>query len=149
MTDYKTQNLPDGAYTTPTKTFIVMVTDPSGVKDYYMTLLNLLRPLPVTVSPSATPSINTNAGDIFIITNQNAAITSMTTNLSGTPASGLKIQIEILDNGTPRAITWGASFASGPATLPTTTTTSKWLFVGLEYSASRSKWICMATGSEQ
>jgi hypothetical protein len=77
-----------------------------------------------------------------------AAITSMTTNLSGTPTSGQKLMIEILDNATARAITWGASFASGPGTLPTTTILSKWLYIGLEWSASRSKWICLASGSE-
>lgn len=103
----------------------------------------------VAVSPSATPAINVDNGDTFTITSQNAAITSMTSSLTGTPTSGQYMEIEILDDGTPRGITWGASFASGPATLPTTTVTSKWLYVGFEYSASRSKWICKATGSEQ
>lgn len=102
----------------------------------------------VAVTVSATPAINVDNGDIFTITTQNAAITSMTTNLTGTPTSGQKMMIEILDDATPRAITWGASFASGPATLPTTTTASKWLYVGLEWSASRSKWICLAQGNE-
>jgi hypothetical protein len=102
-----------------------------------------------TEASSATPTINTDNADIHTITALAAAITSFTTNLSGTPTSGQKLMIEILDNGTARAITWGASFASGPATLPTTTILSKWLYVGFEWSASRSKWICLATGSEQ
>lgn len=103
----------------------------------------------VAVTVSATPAINVDNGDVFTITSQSAAITSMTTNLTGTPTSAQQMIIEILDNGTARAITWGASFASGPATLPTTTILSKWLYVGFEWSASRSKWICMAAGSEQ
>ena len=106
-------------------------------------------PSVVAVTISATPAINVRSGDIFTITSQNTAITSMTTNLTGTPVSGQKMMIEILDDGTARAITWGASFASGPSTLPATTTSSKWLYVGLEWSASRSKWICLAEGSEQ
>jgi hypothetical protein len=108
-----------------------------------------ISPRVVAVTVNANPTYNIDNGDIFTITSQNAAITSMTTNLSGTPVSGQKIMIEILDDGTARAITWGASFASGPGTLPTTTTISKWLYVGFEYSASRSKWICLAAGSEQ
>jgi len=123
------------------------------VKTYLDTLATTFTnkrntPRVVAVTVSATPAINVDNGDIFTITTQSAAITSMTTGLSGTPTSGQKMLIEILDDGTPRAITWGASFASGSATLPTTTVTSKWLYVGLEYSASRSKWMCLATGSE-
>lgn len=98
---------------------------------------------------SATPTINTDNCDIFQVTALALAITSFTTNLSGTPTDGQKLMIEVLDNGTARAIAWGASFANGPGTLPTTTTLSKWLYVGFEWSASRSKWICLATGSEQ
>lgn len=124
-------------------------TDTLVARDTTDTLTNKrVSPRVVAVTVSATPTINTDNGDIFTITSQNAAITSMTTNLSGTPTSGQKMLVEILDNGSARAITWGASYASGPATLPTTTIVSKWLYVGLEWSASRSKWICMATGSE-
>lgn len=102
-----------------------------------------------TTTSSATPTINTDNVDAYLITALAVAITSFTTNLSGTPTSGQKLMIEILDNGTARAITWGASFASGPGTLPTTTIVNKWLYVGLQWSSSRSKWICLATGSEQ
>lgn len=110
----------------------------------------VIRPKPRVVeeASSATPTINTDNCDIFQVTALATAITSFTTNLSGTPNDGQKLMIEVLDNATPRAITWGASFASGPGTLPTTTVTSKWLYVGLEWSASRSKWICLAAGSE-
>lgn len=102
-----------------------------------------------STTSSATPTINTDNVDCYQLTAQAAAITSMTTNLSGTPTDGQELDIEILDNGTARAITWGASFASGPATLPTTTILSKWLYVKFRYSSSRTKWICIATGSEQ
>jgi len=120
-----------------------------GTSDTQTLTAKRVQPRPVAVTVNAAPTWNTDNGDIFIITSQNAAITSMTTNLSGTPASGEKIEMEILDDGTARAITWGASFASGPGTLPTTTVLSKWLYVAFEWSASRSKWICLAAGSEQ
>lgn len=102
-----------------------------------------------STASSATPTINTDNYDCYQITALAAAITSMTTNLSGTPTDGQELDLEILDNGTARAITWGASFASGPGVLPTTTTVSKILFVKLRYNSTRAKWICMAVGNEQ
>ena len=72
----------------------------------------------------------------------------MTTNLSGTPVNGQKLIYRILDNGTARAITWGASFQSMGATLPTTTTISKVLTVGLIYDSVDSKWGCVAAPEE-
>lgn len=101
-----------------------------------------------TVTSSATPTINTDTTDIFTITALAAAITSFTTNLSGTPANGQKLMIRIKDDGTARAITWGASFASSVATLPTTTILSKHLYVGLIWNSTTSKWECIASGSE-
>lgn len=98
---------------------------------------------------SATPTINTDNTDCHQITALAVAITSFTTNLSGTPTDGQELDIEILDNGTARAITWGTSFAStSSGTLPTTTTLSKWLYVKLRYSSSRSKWLCLAVANE-
>ena len=85
-----------------------------------------INPRTNTVASHATPSINTDTTDIFTITAQAEAITSMTTNLSGTPVNGQKLIIRIKDNGTARAITWGASFASRGATLPTTTVLGKY-----------------------
>lgn len=66
----------------------------------------------VTITQSATPTINTDNGDIFQITGLGQAITSMSTNLSGSPNEGDMMMIQITDNGTARAITWGASFVS-------------------------------------
>jgi hypothetical protein len=60
----------------------------------------------VSTTQSATPSINTDNGDIFEIVGLAQAITSMTTNLTGTPVEGQMFQVIIKDNGTARAITW-------------------------------------------
>ncbi len=101
-----------------------------------------------TVASSATPTINTDTTDIFTITALAVAITSMTTNLSGTPVNGQKLIIRILDNGGARAITWGASFVSRGATLPTTTVLSKYLYVGLIWNSTATVWDCVATAQE-
>jgi hypothetical protein len=61
-------------------------------------------------------------------------ITSMSTNLSGTPTNFQKLIIRIKDNGTARTIAWGTSFASRGETLPVTTVLSKVLMVGLIYN---------------
>lgn len=105
-------------------------------------------PRVTTITSSATPTINTDNCDVVTITALAAAITSFTTNLSGTPVEGQKLIIRILDNGTARAITWGASFASRGATLPTTTVLSKYLYVGLIYNDVTNTWDCVAVSLE-
>jgi len=97
-----------------------------------------------TEASSATPTINTDNTDIHTITALAAAITSFTTNLSGTPVNGQKLIIRIKDNGTARAITWGASFTSRGATLPTTTVLGKYHYIGLIWNSTASTWDCVA-----
>ncbi|MFC9436912.1 hypothetical protein [Nocardia sp. NPDC057030] len=98
-----------------------------------------------TTASSATPSINTDTTDVFTITALAAAITSMTSGLSGTPVNGQKLLIRIKDNGTARTITWGTSFvSSGIATLLSTTVISKTHLIGLIYDSTAAKWVCMA-----
>lgn len=99
----------------------------------------------VVTTQSATPSINTDNGDIFQITGLAQAITSMTTNLTGTPSAGDMIMIQITDNGTARAITWGASFASTTVALPTTTVISTMLRVVFQRNNANTVWDCVAS----
>lgn len=95
-------------------------------------------------SNSATPTLNTDNYDMMVITGQSNAITSFTTNLSGTPTNGQKLWIAI--TGTVAiAITWGSSFESSTATLPTTTVTTNRLDVGFVWNAATSKWRCVAS----
>lgn len=101
-----------------------------------------------TVSSSATPSINVDTTDIFTITALATAITSMTTGLSGTPVNGQHLTIRFLDDGSPHAITWGASYVSRGATLPTTTVASKYMYVGLIYNSTAVIWDCLAVANE-
>lgn len=101
-----------------------------------------------TVASSATPTLNTDNTDMFTITALATAITSMTTNLSGTPTGLQKLVVRIKDDGTARAITWGASFASRGATLPTTTTLGKYSYVGFIWNSTASVWDCVAAITE-
>lgn len=92
---------------------------------------------------SATPTINTDSYDMVVITGQSVAITSFTTNLTGTPVNGQKLWISVTGT-TAIAITWGASFESSTATLPTTTVTTNRLDVGFVWNVATSKWRCVA-----
>ncbi|CAB4127792.1 hypothetical protein UFOVP96_4 [uncultured Caudovirales phage] len=92
---------------------------------------------------SATPTLNTDSYDMMVITGQSVAITSFTTNLTGTPVNGQKLWISITGTGAI-AITWGAKFESSTVTLPTTTVTTNRLDVGFVWNAATSAWRCVA-----
>jgi len=96
-----------------------------------------------TVTSHATPTINTDNVDFFTITAQGEAITSMTTNLSGTPTIGQKLIICITGTAA-RAIAWGTSFEASTVALPTTTVTTAMLVVGFIWNSITSKWTCVA-----
>jgi hypothetical protein len=100
-----------------------------------------------TITSHATPTINTDDCDCVTITAQAADITSMTTNLSGSPTNFQKLIIRIKDDGTARAITWGAKFVAKGTSLPTTTVLSKLLTVGFIYDTVLNTWGCV--GSQQ
>lgn len=102
----------------------------------------------LSIASSATPTIDTDSYDRVKITALATNITSMTTNLSGTPTDFQSLVIRIKDDGTPRTIAWGSSFESAQATLPTTTTANKVLLVGFFWNSDLSKWRCAASGNE-
>lgn len=97
----------------------------------------------LALGSGATPAINTDSCDTVVITGLATAITSFTTNLTGTPDADDGLVIKITDNGTPRAITWGASFEASTVALPTTTVTSTLLTVFFMWHDVTSKWRCM------
>ena len=107
-----------------------------------------ITPRVSTEVSSATPTINTDNVDAHSITAIATAITSMTTNLSGTPTDFQKLAIRVKDDGTARAITWGASFEAKGVALPTTTVISKVLTVLFIYDTVTSKWGCVASVNE-
>lgn len=103
---------------------------------------------PDSIASSATPTIDTDAYNFFSITALATDITSMTTNLSGAPIDGQKLIIRIKDDGTSRAIAWGAKFIAKGATLPTATPLGKELLVGLIYNSVTAVFGCVATSYE-
>ena len=117
--------------------------------DFIQTLTNKrITKRVTTITSHATPTINTDNCDVVTITAQAEAITSMTTNLSGTPTNFQTLVFRILDNGTGRAITWGASFQAMGVALPTTTTSNKVLTVGFIYDSVDGKFGCVASVEE-
>ncbi len=99
----------------------------------------------VTNAPGATPSIDTDTTDVARFTGLATAITSLTTNLTGTPEDGDELWVSFKDDGTARAITHGASFASsGVAALLTTTVINKTMTEKFMYDAALAKWVLFA-----
>lgn len=131
-TDWNTFNgkQPAGSYITATSTD---------------TLTNKrITPRVSTTTSSATPTINTDNVDMYGLTAQAVDITSFTTNLSGTPTDGQKLQIYIVGTAA-RAITWGSAFEASTTALPTTTVTTNRLDIGFVWNAATSKWRCLAS----
>jgi len=126
------------------------ITAPSPLTATSTTTLTNKRVTPRvgSTASSATPTINTDNVDAYSITALAADITSMTTNLSGTPTNAQKLIIRIKDDGTARAITWGSGFEAKGVALPTTTVISKVLTVGFIYDTVTSKWGCVASAQE-
>lgn len=121
-----------------------------GIKTYYdsvtATLTNKrIQKRVVATTQSATPSINTDDGDIFQITGLAQAITSMTSGLTWTPVNWEMILIQITDNGTARAITWWASFEASTVALPTTTVISTRMDNLFIWNSDTSKWRILAS----
>jgi hypothetical protein len=106
--------------------------------------LQSLRRTSTTNAPGATPSMDTDNFDTFIFTGVGATITSMTANLTGSPATGNTLWVAMTDDGTARGITWGASFESSTVTLPTTTVISTRMDIAFTWNAATSKWRCLA-----
>jgi hypothetical protein len=101
-----------------------------------------------TITSNATPTVNTDNCDAVTITALATAITSMTTNLSGTPTNFQPLLFRIKDDGTARGITWGASFEAKGTALPTTTVLGKVLHTMFIYDTVTSKWGCVFSQSE-
>lgn len=95
-----------------------------------------------TTTSSATPTINTDNVDRYVLSAQAANITSFTTNLSGTPTAGDTLWVVIVASGGPWTIAWGASFESSTATLPTSVPSGGRIDTGLTWTGS--VWRCVA-----
>lgn len=110
------------------------------LKDGGSTIAALSAPKIVTTITSGTI---TPAGDTDLV--RPAALSAALTiaNPSSTPADGAGFVVDLIDNGTTRALTWGSKYANRMATLPTATTVSKRHRIGFEYNATDDKLYCM------
>lgn len=77
------------------------------------------------------------------------AYTALAANLTinaptGTPVDGNKLLFRFLDNGTPRTLTWNATYTAIGVTLPTATVTNKTIYVGCVYNAGSTRWDVIA-----
>lgn len=105
-------------------------------------------PRVLAIASSATPAIDVDAYDRVNITALATAVTSMTSGLTGTPTPFQSLVMRIKDDGTTRAITWGASFVNRGATMPTATTAGKVHMVGFFWNSNTSTWDCHAATVE-
>lgn len=126
----------------------------TAVPDYqsadldFQSLARLVKPRwvrrVVTVTQSATPTINTDITDVASITGLAQAVTSFTSNLTGTPVAGDLLMIQVTDDGTPRALAFGSAFEASTVPLPTTTVASTMLTIGFLRNPATSRWRCIA-----
>lgn len=98
---------------------------------------------------TATPNGNT---DFYAITAQAAALTIANPNVTGpfAPVDGFGMVFRIKDDGTARAITWGAAYRAmgiGLA-LPITTVAGKTMYVGCIYNAADSTWDAISVATQ-
>ncbi len=98
-----------------------------------------------SIVSNATWSPNADTDDVYKITAQAAAVTTIN-NPSGTPTEGQTLMIRVKDDGTARALTWSGTQwrASTDLALPTTTTLGKTMYLGFVWNATDSKWDLLA-----
>jgi hypothetical protein len=97
-------------------------------------------------SYTTSTTINSDITDIYEITAQAGAL--LFNNPSGTPTNGQMMLVQMKDNATARALTYGTQFSSLGDTLPTTTTISKWLYFIVQWNSTDSKWYCQYTKTQ-
>lgn len=107
-----------------------------------------VKPRVNVIASAAAPTIDVGSYDLISITALNTAITSMSSGISGSPGDGQSLLVRIKDNGTARAITWGASWRAVGVTLPTATVAGKVHYVGAKYNSADSVWDAIAVGQQ-
>jgi hypothetical protein len=110
---------------------------PTTLSGYGITDAAPLDPRVQTVTSAGTVT-PTSTNDAVRVTAQAAAI--QFADPTGTFAECQGFVIRLKDNGTARAITWGANYRAMGAALPTTTTISKTMYIPVIYNSSDAKW---------
>lgn len=102
-----------------------------------------INPRTSTTASSSTPTPNGDTDDVYTVTALAAGATFGAP--TGTPVNGQKLIIRVKDNATPRTLAFNAIYrASSDLALPTTTITSKTIYMGFIYNSTDSKWDLIA-----
>jgi hypothetical protein len=99
----------------------------------------------VTTTDDATAVIDVTLTDVYELS---AVANATAFSTTGTPVDGQQITIRYKDAGSAKGLTWDAIFVAIGVTLPTTTTTSKWGYVGVQYNSAAGKFHVLAVGTE-
>lgn len=99
-----------------------------------------------TITSSATPTPNADDHDVFNVTA--LAVNATLGAPTGTSQDGQRILIRIKDNGTSRTLAYSSTYRAISVTLPTTTTSSKVIYLLIVWHAGDGKWDVLAAGEE-
>lgn len=105
-----------------------------------------INPRTSTTTSAASIDPNIASFDQYAVTAQAVALAINAP--TGTPVDGNKLMFRILDNGSPRAITWNGTYTPLGVTLPTTTTANKMTYVGCVYNAANTRWDVIAVTTQ-
>jgi hypothetical protein len=128
---------PDAYITLASVTWTNLSGKPTTLSGFGITDAAPLDPRVQSVTSAATVT-PTSTNDAVRVTAQAAAV--LFANPTGTFAECQGFVIRLKDNGTARAITWGADYRAMGAALPTTTTLGKTMYIPVVYNASDAKW---------
>jgi hypothetical protein len=111
-----------------------------------VSIQNIKKTHIVSVSSSATPTPDADITDQYIVSN--LAVGATFGAPSGTPLDGQVLKIRIKDNGTTRTLGFNAIYRAVGVTLPTDTTASKTIYLGIIYNLGATKWDVVAVAEE-
>ena len=86
--------------------------------------------------------------DIVTVTALSQSLEVLNPSPAHTVMQGQKLILRIMDDGTPRAITWGDQYRAIQSSLPATTIASKTLYLGFMYNVADTKWDLVANAQE-
>lgn len=103
------------------------------------------RTYSVTTTTTLTPDLDNY--DMFVMTAQASALVIAVP--SSDPVNGNGFMVRIRDNGTARAISFGAKYRAVGSALPTTTTINKTLYIPIIYNSAEDKYDVFSSSEEQ
>lgn len=116
-----------------------------GPDSYSAFALEKPRVLVEASAPTLIPNLNTFDAFEFTGLSENLSISAPI----GTLYDFHRLLFRIKDNGTSRSLTWNSIFISGGVILPVGTTVGKTSHIGFIWSAAISKWMCVASLTEE